>query len=90
MNITLKTILLILNLLMLGVGAYWLYKDRTSEPLIVVIGQACVLLTLLLEKQISNVSSNRIENSEFDFDLKSGGSVKSSKVKDSNIKIKIR
>ena len=90
MNTTLKTILLILNLLMLGIGAYWLYKDRTSEPLIVVIGQACVLLTLLLEKQISNISSSRIDNSDLDFDLTSGDNVKSSRIKDSTIKIKTK
>lgn len=88
MNTTLKTILLVLNLLMLGIGAYWLYIDRAAEPLIVVIGQACVLLTLILEKQISNISSRRIEDSDLDFDLKSGDNVKSSRIKNSNIKIK--
>lgn len=90
MNSTLKTILLILNLLMLGIGAYWLYKDRTSEPLIVVIGQGCVLLTLILEKQISNISSSRIDNSNLDLDLTSGDNVKSSRIKDSTIKIKTK
>ena len=90
MNKLLKTILIILNLLMLSLAIYWYSEKKETEPLISIIGQIIALLVILFENNISKIRTNKINKSGVNIDTKPGSDIKTSNVTDSQIDIKNR
>ena len=90
MNSFLKWILVVINVVMLYLAYKWYKQKEELEPLIVICGQAATLIGLLLEKQVSNIITNRITNSGIGVDAVSGDNVETKNVKDSTVNIKTR
>lgn len=91
MNNLLKTILLVFNLVALGVATYWFIDEKSPEPLIVMISQFLVLLTLIFESKISNIGISNVSKSKVDIETKQNdnSSIKISEITDgSDIKVK--
>lgn len=87
MNKTLKTILIIINFVMLGIALSWYFDDKVKEPLIVSLGQLSTILILFFEKQASNIFTKEVDNSKIKVQNRNGDSVHSEKIKDSDIDI---
>lgn len=91
MNKSVKIILYILNILIFGIAIYWFINDKSPEPLITVIGQFLILLTLIFESKIGKISIKKISESGIDVetDSKDESSISISKVtKGSKVNIK--
>lgn len=87
MNNYLKYFIILLNLLILIIGFKWFNQDKASaEPIIVIITQVIGLITLILEKKLSNTFIKKVNNSIID--LKNTESTHIEDIKDSKIKIK--
>ena len=86
----LKIALIILNLIILIAAGIWYSKQQDWEPLIICIGQLATLAGLIFENQISGIITKKVDNSLIDVDVISGENVHTSKIKDSDIKIKTR
>jgi len=88
-----KVILYILNIIVFGIAIYWFKDDQSPEPLIAMIGQFLVLITLIFESKISGLGITKISNSEVDVDVKSSdnSNISISDVKDgSKVNVKRR
>jgi hypothetical protein len=88
-----KNILYLFNFIALGIAIYWFKEEQSPEPLIVIISQVLVLITLIFESKISKLGISKISNSEVDVDVKSSddSNIDISDVKDgSKVKIKRR
>jgi hypothetical protein len=86
-----KTILYIFNIIVLGIAVYWFKDEQSPEPLIVMISQFLVLITLIFESKISNIGISKVSKSKVNVDVKStdNSSISISDIKDgSDIKIK--
>jgi hypothetical protein len=83
MNKSVKIILYILNILIFGIAIYWFTIDKSPEPLITMIGQFLVLLTLIFESKITKIAIAKISESEIyvETGLKDESSISISKVK---------
>ncbi|WP_196894729.1 hypothetical protein [Aureivirga marina] len=93
MNKLLKTILITFNIITLGVAIYWLITEKSPEPLIVMISQILVLITLIFESKISNIGISKVSKSKVDIDVKStdNSNINISDIKDdSEIKVRRR
>ena len=91
MNKLVKTILYIFNLIVLGIAIYWFKSEQSPEPLIAIISQFLVLITLIFESKISNIGISKVSKSEVDVEVKSNddSSITITDIKDgSNIKVK--
>ena len=91
MNKLLKTILFIFNFIALGIAIYWFKNEQSPEPLIVMISQFLVLITLIFESKISNIGISRVSKSKVNIDTKStdNSSINISDISDeSDIKVK--
>jgi hypothetical protein len=91
MNKLLKTILFIFNIIALGIAAYWFKDEQSHEPLIVMISQFLVLITLIFESKISNIGISKVSKSKVNVGVKSNdnSSISISDIKDgSDIKVK--
>lgn len=91
MNKLLKTILFIFNLIALGIAIYWFKDEQSPEPLIVMISQFLVLITLIFESKISNIGISKVSKSKVNIDTKStdNSSINISEISDgSDIKVK--
>jgi hypothetical protein len=91
MNKLLKTILFIFNIIALGIAIYWFRDEQSPEPLIVMISQFIVLITLIFESKISNIGISKVSKSKVNVDVKSNdkNSINISDIKDgSDIKVK--
>jgi len=94
MNTTLKTILIILNGIVLVLAGLWVINDLpVIEPLIVIGGQLIALLVLLFEKKLPFLRVNKVSQSDVNVDVptddKSNISIENIQ-KNSKIKIKRR
>jgi hypothetical protein len=83
MNKSVKIILYVLNFLIFGIAIYWFTNDKSPEPLITMIGQFLVLLTLIFESKIAKIAIDKISDSEIDVETgsKDESSISISKVK---------
>ncbi|MDO8316003.1 MAG: hypothetical protein Q7T12_00575 [Flavobacterium sp.] len=83
MNKSVKIILYTLNVLIFGIAIYWFTNDKSPEPLITMIGQFLVLLTLIFESKIAKISIENVSDSEVDVetDSKDESSICISKIK---------
>lgn len=91
MNKLLKTILFIFNIIALGIAVYWFKDEQSPEPLIVMISQFLVLITLIFESKISNIGISKVSKSKVNVDVKStdNSSISISDIRDgSDIKVK--
>lgn len=91
MNKLLKIILYIFNIIALGIAMYWFKDEQSPEPLIVMISQFLVLITLFFESEISNISISKVSKSKVNLDVKStdNSRISVSDINDgSNIKVK--
>lgn len=87
---TAKTILIVINLLMLAFGCIWYYKEKNYEPLIVILGQIASLITLFFSDKKSDIKTKRIEpNADIEVDVLTGDDVHTSDIGDS-AKVKVR
>ncbi len=64
MNKLVKIILYIFNIIVLGIAIYWFKDEQSPEPLIVMISQILVLITLIFESKISNIGISKVSDSE--------------------------
>ncbi|MCX7551546.1 hypothetical protein [Xanthomarina sp. F2636L] len=91
MNKLVKIILYVFNIIALGIAIYWFNADQSPEPLIVIISQFLVLITLIFESKISNIGISKVAKSKVDVEVKANddSSIIISDIKDrSNIKVK--
>lgn len=87
MNKTAKSIIILLNIIMLILALLWYFNSHEYEPLIVVIGQMLSLLVIGYEKSFSNVSVKRVLDSEVKIKSSSDGTVKTKNIKRSKIDV---
>lgn len=87
MNKTLKTFITILNIIMLGVAGYWLYKNNEPEPLVVILGQCATILGLLFEEKVTKIFTKNVDNSTVKIKRKKTNTVHTEDIKDSDIDI---
>jgi hypothetical protein len=66
MNKSVKIILYTLNVLIFGIAIYWFTNDKSPEPLITMIGQFLVLLTLIFESKIAKIAIQKVSDSKVD------------------------
>ena len=91
MNKTLKAILIILNVIMLGLAINWWYTNKEeTEPLITIIGEIMTLLVILFEKNISRIKTKKVRKSKIGIDTVPGSNISTSDIQDSEIDIKNR
>lgn len=91
MNKTLKVILIIINLIMLGIAISWYFDKNEKEPLIVIFSQVATLLGLLLERGFSKIITRGIKNkSDVDINVMSGDDIDTSNVDNSKVRIKTK
>lgn len=91
MNKLLKSILYIFNIIALGIAIYWFKDEQSPEPLIVMISQFLVLITLIFESKISNIVISKVSKSKVNVEVKStdNSGISISDIKDgSDIKVK--
>ena len=87
MNKKLKTIIIFINVIMLLVAGYWLYRDKEPEPLTVVLSQGVTLLILFFENSIiRKFEAGNLLDSEVDIENKD--EVKMKDITKSKVKIK--
>ncbi|NBA88424.1 hypothetical protein GVN16_21805 [Emticicia sp. CRIBPO] len=82
-----KIILTALNTIILIIAAWWFFDDMAPEPLIIVLGQFTTLLVLFFEKEVSNIFTIDVTNSKIRIRSKSGDSIYTKRIKDSDIDI---
>lgn len=87
MNKTLKTIIIIANIVMLIVAGYWLYKNNEPEPLIVIIGQFATILGLFFEQKVTKIFTKNVNNSAVKIRRKDTDAVHTENIIDSKIDI---
>lgn len=86
-----KIILICINLLMLGFAFLWFNKEKSYEPIIVMLGQVAALFTIFWDDKNSKIITKRVtQNSQVDIDVNKGDNINTSDVSDSNVKIKTR
>jgi hypothetical protein len=90
MNKYLKRFVVIINIVMLLLAIYWYLEKKEVEPVIVTLGQIIAIITLIFEKQFSQIITKRISGSNIKIDTEPGSKILTSKVKDSEIDIKNR
>lgn len=88
MNKILKIIVISLNIIILLVALYWLNNNNEPEPLIVVIGQITVIISLVFENKASKIFTKNIDNSKVKIERKNTDKIHTENIKDSNIHIK--
>lgn len=91
MNKLVKSIIYIFNLIALLIAIYWFKDEQSPEPLIVIISQSLVLITLFFESKISNIGISKVSKSEVDVEVKSNDDsiINITDIKDgANIKVK--
>lgn len=83
MSKSVKKILYTLNILIFVIAIYWFINEKGPEPLITIIGQFLVLLTLIFESKIAKITIEKISDSEIDVETgsKDESSISISKVK---------
>ncbi|WP_281225165.1 hypothetical protein [Flavobacterium aquiphilum] len=87
MNKKLKTIIIIINVIMLFVAGYWLYRDKELEPLTVVLSQGATILILFFENSITKkFEAGNLLDSELEVENKD--EVKMNDITKSKVKIK--
>lgn len=90
MNTRLKIFLIILNGVMLLLGIIWYNENQETEPLIVCTGQVVALVSLLFERKITEVITERISsNSKVDIQAQSGDKITTKDINESEVKVKI-
>lgn len=87
-NKTLKFILIALNVMMLLYAIRWYKNDGGEEPIICIIGQTVILLTIIIEKKFPNVKNIKNENSEIETDISSDSDAEITNKKNIGSKIK--
>ncbi|PKB17014.1 hypothetical protein [Flavobacterium sp. 5] len=91
MSKAVKTILIIINIVMILLSIKWYLKNYEDEPLISALGQLSTLIVLLLEGKINSaLKVNKNVRTKLDMDVSKGDTIKANKNKDSEIKIKTR
>ena len=91
MNKTLKIIILILNVVTLGITIYWLKNEQKPEPLTVLITQIIILLGLIFENQIENVTNRNVKNnSTIDVKVDKNFKVLNEDIDNSEIKVRTK
>lgn len=91
MNKKLKNSLIILNVIMLGVALYWVYKESQPEPIIVIIGQLATLLTLIFEGKATKLITEEIsDNSEVNVEVNRGTNATTRKIENSKVTVKTK
>lgn len=91
MNKTLKIILIIINIIMLGIAIKWYSDKKELEPLIVSLGQFTTLLGLFFEKGASKIITRTLKNqADVDVDVRSGDHVTTSDIDNSKVRIKTK
>lgn len=91
MNIIVKTIIIIINIVIIVLCLFWYKKIKDIEPLTVIGGQISTILVLIFETQISKMNIiKRVSNTKIDLTNSSDKNSmnKISRVRDSEIKIK--
>ncbi|MDR6922069.1 hypothetical protein [Chryseobacterium sp. 2987] len=88
MNKTLKTILIIINILILFVAGYWIYtKKNDPEPIAVFLAQIATLFMLFFENSITRkFEAGNLLDSELDIENKDD--VKMKDITKSKVKVK--
>ncbi|QNK77898.1 hypothetical protein H7F37_02055 [Winogradskyella sp. PAMC22761] len=83
MNKLVKTIIYIFNIIALVIAIYWFIDEQSPEPLIVMISQVSILITLIFESKISNINISKVSKSEINVEDKStdASNISISKVK---------
>lgn len=85
-----KTILVVINLVMLVFACIWYYNEKSYEPVIVVFGQIASLITLSTSDKKSDIKTKRIKgNANVDLDVQSGDNVHASDIED-DAKVNVR
>lgn len=88
MNKYIKTVLVIINLVMLALPILW-YSDREKyEPIFAILGQIAALLLLLFEKPLSKVFTKNIDTSKIRIEKGEGDTIHTENVKNSDIEIR--
>ena len=87
MNKNLKIAVIILNVIIVIIAAYWLNKNQEPEPLIVLIGQIIVIIGLVFEKKASKIFTKNVDNSKVKIKRKKTDEVYTEDIKDSTIDI---
>jgi hypothetical protein len=91
-NKILKWVLIALNGIMFLLAIKWYIKNYEDEPLICIIGQSIILLSIFMENKFPNVRNIKNEDSEIETDISSDADaeVLNKKNKGSKIKTTIR
>jgi hypothetical protein len=90
MNKTLKTILIIINVIALLISTYWFYKEHEPHPFIVILDEVATLIALIFEKQVCNILSKRVHKSDIDVNVISGDNITTKDITESSIRIKTK
>ena len=91
MSKTIKSLLIILNVVMILLSIKWYLTKYEDEPLISIIGQLSALIVIMSENKINSfISAKKNIRSNVDVDAAKGDTVKVNKNEDSEIKIKTR
>ncbi len=87
-----KIILVVINLIMLVFACIWYYKEKSYEPLIVILGQIASLITLFFSDKKSKIKTKKLkQNADVDVDVLTGDQVHTSDIgKDAKVKIRTR
>lgn len=87
MNKAIKRILLIINVIMLAFAILWFFDEKSMEPLIASFGQISSILLLIFEKQVSEIFTKNIKNSDVKIQNRDGDRVHMEDIADSEIHI---
>jgi len=72
MNTTLKSVLIILNCIVLILAIFWTFNDSpVIEPLIVIAGQVIALSVLFFEKKLPFINVKTVSRSDVEIDVPS-------------------